>query len=139
MGNSFIIGIWGTFIVVAVMLVAAYWKIFEKAGESGWKALIPFYSDYILLKISWSANVFWIVLIISLAGALLNTFFPPISILLSLGSFVYNCIRMSKLSEAFGLSAGFTIGLIFLSPVFMIILGFNDAQYIRRTNEKASM
>ena len=27
------------------------WKIFEKAGERGWKALIPFYNMYAWLKV----------------------------------------------------------------------------------------
>lgn len=36
----------GTIVILAVgwyvLLAIAYWKIFEKAGEPGWKALIPF-------------------------------------------------------------------------------------------------
>lgn len=40
----------GTIVILAVgwyvLLAIAYWKIFEKAGEPGWKALIPFYNTY---------------------------------------------------------------------------------------------
>jgi len=35
-----------------ILCVAGTWKLFQKAGEKGWKALIPFYSSYIMLKIS---------------------------------------------------------------------------------------
>ncbi len=27
-----------------ILQVVAYWKIFEKAGEPGWKAIVPFYN-----------------------------------------------------------------------------------------------
>lgn len=37
---------------------------------------------------------------------------------------------MHKLSKAFGHGIGFTLGLIFLSPIFMLILGFGNSQYI---------
>jgi len=35
-----------------ILCVAGTWKLFQKAGEKGWKALIPYYSSYIMLKIS---------------------------------------------------------------------------------------
>ena len=38
-------------LVVYVLLVIADWKIFSKAGEEGWKSLIPIYNMYILFKI----------------------------------------------------------------------------------------
>jgi len=34
-----------------LLVLAGYWKLFQKAGEKGWKALIPFYSSYVMLKI----------------------------------------------------------------------------------------
>lgn len=39
---------------IAIMLfkIVAYWFLFEKAGEDGWKALVPFYNSYVLCKIS---------------------------------------------------------------------------------------
>ncbi len=40
-------------IIYAILIAtfAGLWKIFEKAGEKGWKALIPVYNYYIWLKI----------------------------------------------------------------------------------------
>ena len=29
-----------------ILQVVAYWQIFEKAGEPGWKAIIPCYNTY---------------------------------------------------------------------------------------------
>lgn len=36
---------------LVVLTVAGIWKVFAKAGESGWKALIPIYNNYIMLRI----------------------------------------------------------------------------------------
>lgn len=38
-------------LVIIAATIAGLWKIFEKAGEKGWKALIPIYNYYIWLKI----------------------------------------------------------------------------------------
>jgi hypothetical protein len=40
-------------IVIATLVVtlAGIWKTFTKAGEGGWKALIPIYNNYIMLRI----------------------------------------------------------------------------------------
>ncbi len=38
-------------IIILLATIAGLWKIFEKAGEKGWKALIPVYNYYIWLKI----------------------------------------------------------------------------------------
>lgn len=38
-------------IAVLVITLAGIWKTFTKAGESGWKALIPIYNNYIMLRI----------------------------------------------------------------------------------------
>ena len=38
-------------IFMSVVAIISWWKLFEKAGEKGWKALVPFYSTYTLFKI----------------------------------------------------------------------------------------
>ncbi len=44
-----------------VLLVIAYWKMFTKAGEAGWKSIIPLYNIYIAFKIAWKdGSAFWI-------------------------------------------------------------------------------
>ena len=35
-----------------ILAVAGYWLLFKKAGRRGWEALIPYYADYIMLKLS---------------------------------------------------------------------------------------
>jgi hypothetical protein len=44
---------------LTVLLIVAWWKLFEKAGEHGWAAIIPFYNTYVLYKISGKTKLFW--------------------------------------------------------------------------------
>lgn len=44
--------------IVWVLLVIARWKMFQKAGEAGWKSIIPVYSTYISFKICWGTAPF---------------------------------------------------------------------------------
>ena len=40
-------------LAVGILMIAAQWKLYKKAGEHGWAALNPFYSQYVLVKITW--------------------------------------------------------------------------------------
>ena len=46
---------WGilviVYIAIIVLIIAALWQVFVKAGRPGWAAIIPFYNYYVLLKI----------------------------------------------------------------------------------------
>lgn len=100
------------YLAIAVLGVIAMWKIFEKAGEPGWAAIIPFYNLYVLFKITWGNGWKFLFLLIPIAN------------------FVFLIITMVKLAKAFGKSGGFAVGLIFLSIIFYCILAFGDAQYV---------
>lgn len=117
-----------------ILQVVAYWKIFEKAGEPGWKAIIPFYNTYTQYKFTWNTRAFWIVPIGGIVGAVLQE--ATDGIVSILGSLIvlivaiFNIISLNKLAKAFGHGVGFTIGLFFLNPIFMLILGFSGDEYI---------
>ena len=49
---------------------------------------------------------------------------------IALAGYIVNIIGMHKLSLAFGHGVGFTLGLIFLNPIFILILGFSGDQYL---------
>ncbi|HRH96867.1 MAG TPA: DUF5684 domain-containing protein, partial [Prosthecobacter sp.] len=55
----------GTIVLLAVVVVmiAAMWKVFTKAGEPGWACLVPIYNIIVYLKIS-GKPVWWIILFI---------------------------------------------------------------------------
>lgn len=95
-----------------LLVVAGYWKTFEKAGEPGWKAIIPIYNVYVLLRIVGRPG-WWLILML----------IPFVNIVIAV-------IVANDLSASFGKGLGFTIGLVLLTPIFAIILGFGDARYL---------
>jgi hypothetical protein len=97
---------------IAVVYIVAQWKIFEKAGKSGWLAIIPIVNIYILIKIVGKPD-WWIILM----------FIPIVNLILTIW-------LTNLLSKSFGKDELFTIGLIFFGIIFYPILGFGDAKYI---------
>ena len=88
------------------------WKIFVKAGEPGWAAIIPIYNLYIITKIT--AKPIWWLLLLLLC--------PFINI-------VFGILLTVALAKSFGKGVGFAIGMILLPFVFYPMLGFGDATY----------
>ena len=42
---------WIIYLAFIIAVIAGWWMMFEKAGEAGWKSIIPIYNIIILLKI----------------------------------------------------------------------------------------
>lgn len=99
-------------IVVGVLLIVAQWKIFTKAGEPGWAAIVPFYGNYVLFKIAFGNGWFFLLCLI-----------PYVN-------FVMIIILSFKLAKAFGKGVGYGFGLWLLSPIFYLMLGFGSAEYV---------
>lgn len=118
-------------LVWVVVLIIANWKIYTKAGEAGWKCLIPFYGQYIMYKITWDVTYFWVVLGLAVvAGIVAVMEIPVIGTLISIASSVIGIIQLHKLSKAFGHDVPFTLGLVFLNPIFVLILAFGQSEYM---------
>lgn len=98
-------------LAVAVFSIVIMWRIFEKAGEHGWAAIIPFYQNYVLFKITWGQG--WLFLLL---------FLPIVNIVTCI-------ITMIKLAKAFDKSGAFAVGLIFLNIIFLAILAFDKSRY----------
>lgn len=109
------------FILVLVIIfihVLSLWKIFEKASEPGWVALVPLLNLWVLYKISWDNGWFCflnLIVIIPFIGWM--------------AVWILYAITMYKLADNFLKSGAFTVGLILLPGIFMPILAFSDAEY----------
>ncbi|MDZ4822654.1 MAG: DUF5684 domain-containing protein [Flavobacteriales bacterium] len=99
-------------LAVLVLYVAAWWKIFEKAGQPGWAAIIPIYNYYIITRIIGKPG-WWVVMM----------FLP-------LANIIFLIWALNLLSKSFGKDEAFTVGLVLLGIVFVPILGFGEAQYV---------
>jgi len=101
-------------LVLAVVMIVAMWKIFTKAGEAGWKSIIPIYDVYVLFRIAGLNPWLFLLLLIPVVNLV-------IAIVLAL-----------KLGEVFGKSAMWSIFLLVIfSTIGYLILGFGSAQYRR--------
>ena len=104
-------GILVVWAAVLLLIVAGLWKVFTKAGEPGWAAIVPIYNLIVLLKIA-GKPAWWVVLML----------IPVVNLI----PFVMIPLQVAK---NFGKGTGFALGLMFLGPIFYPVLGFGSAQY----------
>lgn len=100
------------YLIFLVVVIAAMWRIFTKAGEEGWKSIIPIYNIVVLLKII-GRPTWWLILM-----------------LIPLVNIVIGIIVAIDLAKSFGKGGGFAAGLILLGPIFYAILAFGSARYV---------
>lgn len=96
--------------------VISLWKIFEKAGEPGWQAIIPIYNLAVIMKI---VNKPWWWALLALI--------PYIG-------FIWTIWGLNLLVKRFGKSELFTVGVIILWFIFLPILAFGDAKFTKNLN-----
>ena len=96
---------------VIVLYIAGLWKVFEKAGQKGWFAIIPILNIYILIKLA-GREGWWIILF-----------------LIPCVNFVVAAIVYMDVAQKFGKSAAYGIGMWLLGFIFIPLLGFGDAEY----------
>ena len=126
-----IMGLFSTFwllgVIWVVLKVVAGWRIFAKAGQPGWASIVPFYNSYIEFKIYWGNGwLFLVPLVLSVAAAGI----PVFSTLFTLLAAIIAIITKYRQSVAFGQGIGFAIGLVLLDPIFNMILGLGNYQYL---------
>ena len=107
------------FVIMIVITIVAQWKIFTKAGEAGWKSIIPIYNAVVLFKIVGLSP--WLLLLY------LTSIIPIVGGIII---FVLTIVMNVKLAKVFGKSGLFAVGLIFLTNIFLLILAFGSAQYV---------
>jgi len=96
------------FLVIRIGVTIGYWKIFEKAGVEPWKALIPFYSEFEIVKLV-GKPTWWMIYIIIPFVNLFGYYVLIFDLLRCLG-------RNSLLSQ---------IATLIALPIYLPIVGFN--------------
>ena len=99
-------------VAFVVFIIAAMWKVFEKAGQPGWAAIIPIYNIYIMTKIAGKPGIWTLFCIIPIVN------------------YVFMIWLTNMISKSFGKDEGFTAGLILVGFIFWPILGFGSAKYL---------
>src|SRR5271166_1874328 len=98
-------------LAIALVMIASIWKVFEKAGQPGWAALVPIYNIITVLKIA-GKPAWWLAL-----------FFVPVA------NLVVIIMTVVALAKSFGKGTGFGLGMLFFGFIFYPILGFGAAEY----------
>ena len=99
-------------ILLAIISLVATIKVYKKLGLPGWGAIVPIYGQWILLKA------------VDLPGWLS---------ILPVANGIAIIVANYRLAGKFGKSAGFGLGLVFLTPIFYMILGFGKDKVIDGT------
>lgn len=97
--------------IVGVVVALAKWDMYKKAGEPGWKSVIPIYDKVVLFHL------------VGESGWLAALLFVPFVKFFVKGFLYY------KLARCFGYSFSFMLGLLFMPFIFFPILGFGKCQY----------
>ena len=141
-------GQYGTTLVIVIPIICwavqavGKFFVFKKAGKTPWHAFIPVLSDWDLLDLAWSRMVAWfwlIMLVISglfLFGAVNAVFnlkpyiHDSLAIACSVSVAVILVINCYQLAKAFGKKFFFALGMFFLFPIFILILGLDGSKYL---------
>ena len=106
-------GLFIFYLVVAVVALVAIWKVFSKAGQPGWAAIIPFYNIYTLCKVAGRPG-WWLILFL----------IPFVNIIVSL-------VVAIDVAKGFGKSPAFgVIGLWLFSIIGFLMLAFGSSKYV---------
>ncbi|MEY8379453.1 DUF5684 domain-containing protein [Ileibacterium valens] len=125
--------------VIFVLEIVGLWKIFTKTNTAGWKALIPFYSEYTQFKLFWDTKFFWIYLGASiLYGGLYSAVIfsqgdfsigIPLLILSAIILMSISLVESWYMVKSFKKSGWFFVGYLLFPVIFLLILGFDKSVY----------
>lgn len=102
----------------AILAIAAQWKMYEKAGEPGWACIVPFYSNYVLYKITLGNG--WLFL----------------TILLPIVGLVFYIMMLIQLAKSFGRSTPFVLATVFFPNIMIYVYGLGEIEYIGNKKER---
>lgn len=126
-------------IAAGVLQVISNCLIFKKAGRPWGFAFIPVYGSYVLYDIAESRGLFFGTIFISAISVLLgvlsgatggSTFVAVILFILIIITGIMAIVMNVRLARVFGHGGGFAVGLLFLGPIFMLILGCSSNEYL---------
>lgn len=112
------------FLIVLVIYIVGFWKVFEKAGKPGWASIVPFYGNWILIEI---AGLHWIYFVFLLDDFIIELFgiTGNLTFILNLAALYSSFMYSYNISKKFNKGTGFSILLFLFGIVGYPILGFS--------------
>ncbi len=131
--ESLILTLGGLLIVLGIFLLAwavfyviGLWKMFEKAGQPGWKAIVPYYNTWTLVEIV-GLNWYWFLVamvstIISILGLEALSFIGTVANVVANVNIYYN------LSKKFNKDTSWVVLSVFFGFVTIPMLGYSKTE-----------
>ncbi len=99
-------------LLFAILFIACLWRIYQKAGEPGWAAIVPIYNAYVLFKITWGNGLLFLLMLIPIANIAISF------------------ITIWKLVASFDGGIGTFLLILFLPVIGYPLLAFGGAEYM---------
>ena len=108
-------------LVLLAIIIISKWKLFVKANEPGWAAIIPFYNNYVLFKIAGKKILFWLYLILEIL-LLVCYVFMFITFIVLIGAGITGRATAGGWGNAAVLAIFIELGVLFLSAIGCFII-----------------
>ena len=99
-------------LALVVLMIASMWRVFTKAGQPGWAAIVPIYNMVVLMQVA-KKPIWWVLLM----------FIPLVNLVILI-------LASIAVAENFRRGVGFALGLAFLGFIFYPILAWGDSTYV---------
>ena len=127
-------------LVIEILKLIGTWKMLTKAGESGWKSLIPFYNQWTLCKVA-GISPYWVleIIVVSMINSVLsgilgsNVISGILSLIVYANTIYFWVILSISLAKSFGKDTGFGVATVFFSFITYPMMGMGSATYVGPT------
>lgn len=97
-------------LILSIIMIISYWKIFKKKGKPGWATLVPIYNVIVQIQVANLSMIYFLLLLIPFVN-------------------IYAIIKINiSLAKSFNKSTGFGIGLLLLPIIFVPLLAFSEEE-----------
>ena len=106
--------------ILSLIMIISYWKIFTRKGKPGWAILVPIYNVIVLIQIAELSMIYFLLLFVPLVN-------------------IYAIFKINiSIANKFDKTAAFGIGMIFLPVIFIPLLAFSDNETNHDKTETSS-
>lgn len=116
--SALFIGIIIFSLLLGLIRLISYWKIFTKKGKPGWAILIPIYNVIVQIQVANLSMIYFLLLLIPIVN-------------------IYAIFKINiSMAHNFGKTTGFGIGLVLLPIIFIPLLAFSDIPEEKNNNDE---
>lgn len=128
-----------------ILQIVSFWMLFKKANVPEWKSIIPIYNFYKMYQIVWKTKFFGLQFALLIVRSVIlylikNVFvtgafsmvLSAVQTILMLLCCVIDFFFCRHIAFSYGKDTGFAVGLFFLYPIFILILGLGNSRFVGR-------